>query len=132
MATNNKNSEELFFELGKLLSICKTPSDQQHLLQKILQKLDADKEHYLTQESTRDDQREVQRQLNRHYEKAFARWGLGMTQKEILITNEFVKKEGKLIAYDDDTKRHEIIIMPHHLRQAFNDGWIAKKHHKAA
>lgn len=120
-----KRCEELFFELGKLLALCKTLSEQQQLLAKILQLLETEKENSKPYESTLSDDVEIQKQLTRYYTKGFVRWGLD--QKTLPITDEYVKQKGMLVAYCEETKRHEKYPIPCNLKKALNDGWLVQK-----
>jgi hypothetical protein len=124
--------EKLFFEIGeeiaKSIASCKTPAEQQLLLEAILKKLE--KENYDICESTLDEQAEIRLQLKRYYKKGLVRWGRAQTK--MLITDETVMKQGKLIAYDEESENHEEFPIPPNLAEAFHHGWTDRKKKEAA
>lgn len=120
--------EELFFEIGKLLALCKTPDQQKQLLDKILTQIEESKGYSNPYESTEEDAIVMKEQLFRHYQKGFARWGLNqLTKEETTITDATVLKKGGLLSYDEITKHHEESRIPHNLLIAFRNGWMSQK-----
>lgn len=111
--------EKLFFVMGKLLALSKTSSEQQHILEKIKNALMALESQEMT---LLEDHQETQKQLNCLYVGGFVQWGL--TNKKIRITNKLVEKKGQL--FFDDKKSGKSTI-PHNLKKAFNEGWIASR-----
>src|SRR3990167_2995956 len=119
--------EALFFEIGKLLALCKTSDQQRTLLDKILADIEASKEYSHPNESLEDDEIVVKEQLFRHYQKGFARWGLAELSEKETITDESVAKKGGLLSFDEETRHHEKSIIPHSLLLAFHKGWMFQK-----
>ena len=114
--------EELFFEIGKLLAICKTPDQQQKLLDEILTQIEASKEYSNPNESTEDDKTVVKEQLYRHYQKGFARWGLSQLAEKKTIIDVTVANKSGMLSYDEETKQHEKSLLPSNLMSAFRKG----------
>lgn len=120
--------EDLFFEIGKLLALCKTPTEQKELLAKVLKHLEAEKELSKPNESLLDDDSVMKEQLNRHYQKGFARWGITeILEKETMITDALVAQEGAIVSFDEETQHHEKSPIRHSLMRAFRAGWIEQK-----
>lgn len=122
------NLEELFFEIGKLLALCKTPDQQRQLLDKILTQIEDSKGYANPYESSKEDALVVKEQLFRHYQKGFARWGLKQLIVEKTITDITVIQKGGLLSYDEKTRHHEESRIPHNLLVAFLNGWASQKH----
>ena len=119
--------EDLFFEIGKLLALCKTANEQKKLLDEILTQIEASKEFSNPNESLEDDEIVVKEQLYRLYQKGFARWGLDQLEQKEKITVTTVTKEGGLLSYDEETKNREKSPIPYSLLLAFRKGWMCQK-----